>query len=109
MLHAAKADGKRLYLGGVKDELQEKVSERTVPKAIHSINGVALRIDETDKRKRYLDWESEGGPVIFGSRNRGLCASLRVVEYRKCENTKKLSIYGYSLLRKSGETFTLRG
>lgn len=57
----ARIKGERLYISKIKEELEDKASERTIEKAIHSMEGVSVRIDEADHRKRYLEWV--GTPV----------------------------------------------
>jgi predicted CopG family antitoxin len=56
MLAEARARGERLYVSQAKEGLEDKASERTIEKAINSLEGIAVRIDETDRRKRYLEW-----------------------------------------------------
>ena len=56
MLSEARANGERLYISKIKEELEDKASERTIEKAINSLEGIAVRIDETDRRRRYLVW-----------------------------------------------------
>ena len=56
MLAEQRARGERLYVSQVKEGLEEKASDRTIEKAINSLERVAVRIDETDRRKRYLEW-----------------------------------------------------
>jgi hypothetical protein len=51
----ARIRGERLYISKVKEELEDKASDRTIEKAINSMEGVVLRIDEADHRKRYLE------------------------------------------------------
>jgi len=56
MLGEARARGERLYVSQVKERLEDKASERTIEKAINSLESVAVRIDEVDRRRRYLEW-----------------------------------------------------
>lgn len=56
MMIEARAKGEKMYISKVKEELEDKASERTIEKAIHSMNGVMVRIDDADHRKRYLEW-----------------------------------------------------
>jgi len=56
MLAEARTKGERLYISKVKEELEEKASERTIEKAIHNLEGIVIRIDEVDHRRRYLEW-----------------------------------------------------
>lgn len=56
LMAEAGAKGERLYISKVKEELEDKASERTIEKAINSLEGIAVRIDETDRRRRFLEW-----------------------------------------------------
>ena len=56
LMTEAGAKGERLYISKVKEELEDKASERTIEKAINSLEGIAVRIDEIDRRRRYLEW-----------------------------------------------------
>ena len=56
LMAEAGAKGERLYISKVKEELEDKASERTIEKAINSLEGIAVRIDEIDRRRRYLEW-----------------------------------------------------
>lgn len=56
MLTEATTRNERLYISKLKEKLEGKASERTIEKAIHSMEGIVLRIDDTDHRKRYLEY-----------------------------------------------------
>jgi len=58
MLLQANASGKRLYLSEVIVALDDRASDRTISKAINSIEEIEVDFDEADRRKRYLKGDS---------------------------------------------------
>ena len=58
MLIHANARGEKLYLANVMSTLENDASDRTISKALYSIEGIDVIPDETDHRKKYLRGDS---------------------------------------------------